>query len=87
MADPVGNTGYLSDLDIRIWMRDNDPDANLLIDDYEFSPEEIRTATTLAVDYWNEQPPQLRGYDVRGVRVDYIRGWSGAPLKVDSGIT
>jgi len=64
MADPVGNTGYLSDLDIRIWMRDNDPDANLLIDDYEFSPEEIRTATTLAVDYWNEQPPQLRGYDV-----------------------
>lgn len=61
---PVGNTGYLSDLDIRIWMRDNDPELNLLLDDLEFTPEELRTASTLAVDFFNEQPPQLRGYDV-----------------------
>ena len=64
MSKPTGNTGYLTDLDIRIWMRDNDPSENFLLDDYEFTPEEIRTASTLTVDYWNEMPPQLRGYQV-----------------------
>jgi hypothetical protein len=56
---PQGNPGYLTELDIRIWLRDKDPAANLLIDDLEFSPEEIRTATTLAVDIWNDTPPFL----------------------------
>ena len=60
---PKGNDNYLTDLDVRIWLRDNDPEANTLLDDFEFSPEEIRTAMTLTVDYWNDQPPQLRNYD------------------------
>ena len=60
---PTGNDSYLTELDVRIWMRDNDPGSNLLLDDLEFSPEEIRHAMTLAVDYWNEQPPALRNYD------------------------
>lgn len=55
----VGNDVYLTELDIRIWMRDNNPDANLLLQDYEFTPEEIRTCMTLAVDKWNETPPDL----------------------------
>lgn len=63
MAKPVGNDRFLTDLDVRIWMRDNDPAANLLLEDYEFTPEEIRTAMTLAVDYWNEMPPMLGTYD------------------------
>ena len=54
-----GNPNYLTDLDVRIWLRDNDPSANLLLDDFEYTPEEIRTCMTLAVDYWNEQPPNL----------------------------
>jgi len=54
-----GNEKYLTELDIRIWLRDNDPNANLLLDDYEFTPEEIRTAMTLTVDKWNETPPFL----------------------------
>jgi hypothetical protein len=62
MADPTGNTGYLSEMDIRIWLRDVDPAANLLIQDWEFGQEEIRTASTLAVDYWNEAPPCMSGY-------------------------
>lgn len=61
MADPVGNTGYLSEMDIRIWLRDHDPSANLLIQDWEFGQEEIRTACTLAVDYWNEASPNING--------------------------
>ena len=55
----TGNDTYLSEMDIRIWMRDGDPAANVLLDDYEFGQEEIRTASTLAVDYWNETPPPV----------------------------
>lgn len=60
---PKGSNTYLTDLDVRIWLRDNDPEANLLLDDFEFSPEEIRTAMTLTVDYWNDQPPLIGSYD------------------------
>lgn len=59
----VGNNNFLTDMDIRIWLRDNDPAANVLLDDFEFSAEELRTAQTLAVDYWNETPPAIHGYD------------------------
>jgi hypothetical protein len=61
---PTGNNTYLTELDVRIWLRDTDPAANTLLDDLEFTPEEIRTASTLAVDYWNETPPQLSNYTV-----------------------
>lgn len=65
MADnPVGNEGFLSDMDIRIFLRDTDPEANKLIGDLEFSPEEIRTAWTLAVDKWNETPPHVGSFTV-----------------------
>jgi len=60
----IGNTGFISEIDVRIFLRDNDPDANLLIKDFEFSPEEIRTAQTLAVDLWNETPPQIAIFNV-----------------------
>ena len=60
---PTGNSGFLTDVDVRIWLRDNDPEANLLLDDFEFSAEEIRTAMTLTVDYWNETPPWVGSYD------------------------
>ena len=63
MAKPIGSNQYLTDADIRVWLRDNDPEANLLLDDFEFSPEEMRTAMTLTVDYWNDQPPYIRNYD------------------------
>jgi hypothetical protein len=60
----VGNVGYLTELDVRVFMRDNCPEANLLLDDFEFGYEEIRTAMTLAVDLWNETPPLLRNLTV-----------------------
>ena len=60
---PRGNDTYLTDLDVRIWLRDNNPEANSLLDDVEFTPEEIRTAMTLTVDYWNDQPPYIGCYD------------------------
>lgn len=63
MSRPSGSDTYLTDLDVRIWLRDNDPEANNLLDDFEFTPEEIRTAMTLAVDHWNDQPPYIGNYD------------------------
>lgn len=60
---PTGNKTFLTDLDVRIWLRDNDPDANVLLDTEEFDPEEIRHALTLTVDYWNETPPSVGRYD------------------------
>ena len=63
-TNAVGNLGFISDMDVRIWLRDNDPEANVLLDDYEFSTEEIRTAATLAVDYWNETLPNVKSYEL-----------------------
>lgn len=63
MATPQGNDQFLTDVDVRIWLRDNDPEANLLLDDFEFTSEEIRSAMTLTVDFWNDQPPYLRNLD------------------------
>ena len=60
---PTGNDNYLTDLDVRIWLRDNDPEENRLIDDFEWTPEEIRHAMTLTVDYYNETPPFIGRYD------------------------
>jgi hypothetical protein len=57
------NAATITELDIRIWMRDNDPAANNLLDDYEFTPEELRTALTLAVDHWNDTPPLIGSFD------------------------
>lgn len=64
MATPSGNTGFLSEMDVRIWLRDSDPSANLLLDDFEFGQEEIRTASTLAVDAWNEEAPAIVSYEL-----------------------
>ena len=75
---PVGNKGYITELDIRIWLRDTEPEANNLIKDFEFTPEEIRTAMTLAVDKWNDTPPHMitHYYDVNTFpfRSAYLRG-------------
>lgn len=44
---------------MRAFLLDNCPAANLLLDDYEFSSEEIRSAVSLCVDKWNELPPAV----------------------------
>jgi len=66
MADiaNIGNTGFISELDVRLFLRDKDPAANLLLDDYEFTQEELRTAWTLIVDKWNETPPNIQSFEV-----------------------
>jgi len=60
----IGNAAVISDIDVRTFLRDADPDANLLLDDYEFTPEELRSAMNLLVDKWNEIPPPVFTYTV-----------------------
>lgn len=59
MISPRGNDCAMTDMEVRIFLRDTDPEANLLIDDFEFSPEEIRTAMNITVDRWNDTPPDI----------------------------
>lgn len=63
---PHGNDCSMTDMEVRIFLRDADPDANILLDDFEFSEEEIRTAMNMAVDKWNDTPPDI-------CRMDYDR--------------
>jgi hypothetical protein len=60
--EPIGNEGYLTDVTIRSFLRDNDPTKNLLLDDLEFTVEEIRNSRNLIIDMWNETPPPTEAY-------------------------
>ena len=60
---PVGNDAPMTDMEVRIFLRDTHPEDNILIDDFEFSPEEIRTAMNITVDRWNDTPPDIYRYD------------------------
>ena len=60
---PKGNDAPMTDMEVRIFLRDTDREANILLDDFEFSPEEIRTAMNITVDRWNDTPPDIYRYD------------------------
>lgn len=42
---------------VRTWLRDNSPSKNILIQDLEFSDEEIRLARIMVESYWAEESP------------------------------
>lgn len=79
MGQINGNDTFLVENDIRFWLRDNEPELNTLLDDYEFSPEEIRQALTYAQDYWNETPPYIGNmdYDRTPFRFQLLQGTVG----------
>lgn len=49
--------------EVRLWMRDNTADDNLLLDEVEFKDREILAALNAAIDIWNGMPPLLRDYN------------------------
>ena len=49
--------------DIRLFLVD-DPDTNLVLGDYEYTPEQITKAMSMTVDLWNETPPDVCVYTV-----------------------
>ena len=56
---PAGHDCPMTATEVRTFLRDNDPNANILLDDFEFTPEEIRTAMNITVDRWNDTPPAI----------------------------
>lgn len=49
--------------DIKLFLRDNAPEENLLLEDFEFDLADLCIATALSVRYWNEaQPPVASGF-------------------------
>ena len=53
----LGQTNLVTEEEIRLWIRDNQPQKNLLLQDLEFSTEEIEIAKRACVAFWNEVPP------------------------------
>lgn len=58
-----GNIAPITDIDIRLYLRDS-PDNNHLLDDYEFTPEELRSALNSCVDMFNGTPPMIVTYTI-----------------------
>lgn len=63
LSGAPGHSNYvLSVAEIRMTLRDVDPNGNVLIDEYEYSQEEILLAIRRCVNYWNEIPPPVGTY-------------------------
>jgi len=48
--------------EIRMSIRDIDPEGNFLLDQLEFSRQEIALCMRRCIDYWNEVPPPIAFY-------------------------
>jgi hypothetical protein len=65
--------------EIRMWMMDSSPSENTLLDQVEFSDEQICLALTKPIQQWNESPPPLR--PAQTTRTFPFRGaWASAAL-------
>lgn len=67
----TGNEQILSEEDVRAFLRDNVPELNLLIKDYEFGSGEISKAMNAAINYWNEIPPSVLFYTLKDFPYHY----------------
>jgi hypothetical protein len=62
-GDPMNPCGGPPNLDdIRLAMRDNAPEENLLLDDFEFDLAEVCHAAVFTCRYWNESQPPIDCY-------------------------
>lgn len=52
----------LSVAEIRMSLRDTDPESNFLLDELDFKTNEIALMIRRAIDYWNEIPPPIQTY-------------------------
>lgn len=61
-GDAGQSNQMLSVAEIRMTMRDTDPEGNFLLDELDFKTNEIALMIRRCVDYWNEQPPPVAYY-------------------------
>lgn len=68
--------GQLTIAEIRMTLRDVDPEANYLLDALQFSRQEIALCMRRCIDYWNEVPPPVTTYKATNFpwRYHYSRG-------------
>lgn len=64
--------------EIRMWMMDSSGSENTLLDDVEFSDEQICLALTKPIQRWNETPPPIEIYTTRNF--PYRGAWASAVL-------
>lgn len=64
--------------EIRMWMMDSSGSENTLLDDVEFSDEQICLALTRPIQRWNEAPPPIETYTTRNF--PYRGAWASAVL-------
>lgn len=48
--------------ELQMWIMDSAPNENFLLDDVEFTPEQILLALAWPIERWNELPPHTRTY-------------------------
>jgi len=61
--------------EVRLWVRDNCPEDNFLLDEVEYKDTEIVAAIRRAVDMWNEQPPIMTRYTFTYTNFPYRSAW------------
>ena len=61
--------------DIRLSLRDSDPQINELIENHDFDLAEISHAATRVVQYWNDQPPPVAAAVYTSVNFPFREIW------------
>jgi len=61
--------------DIRLSLRDSDPQINELIENNDFDLAEISHAATRVVQFWNDQPPALAAAHYNSVNFPFREIW------------
>jgi hypothetical protein len=61
-GQPSHSRQTLSIAEIRMTLRDVDPHGNKLLDELEYSQQEIMLAIRRCINYWNEVPPPIGTY-------------------------
>jgi len=61
--------------EVRLWVRDNCPEDNFLLDEVEYKDSEIIAAIRRAVDMWNEQPPLMSRFTYEYTNFPYRSAW------------
>jgi hypothetical protein len=78
--------GPLTIAEVRLWVRDNSPSDNFLLDEVEFKDTEIIAAIRRAVDMWNETPPMMVRYTYDATTFPFRSQWIALTVALLKGI-
>jgi len=61
-SNTKGDKKALTEQDVRMFLRDYDPSLNTLLEDLEFTSDEIYSAMIRVIDRWNDTPPYVASF-------------------------